>query len=43
MIKRVLPFVFGVQDSVSVDFRSQNLSKLYLTKIFLQNDIFLNF
>ena len=50
MIKCVLTFVSGVQESVLVDFISQNLSKLSLSKISLQKrtnlyflNIFLNF
>ena len=50
MIKCVLTFVSGVQESVLVDFISQNLSKLSLSIISLQKrtnlyflNIFLNF
>ena len=50
MIKRVLTFVSGVQESVLVDFISQNKSKLSSSKISLQKQtnldffyIFLNF
>ena len=43
MIKRVITFVSGVQESVLVDFISQNLSKLSSSKISLQKQIYIFF
>ena len=43
MVKRVLTFVSGVQESVLVNSISQNLSKLSSSKISLQKRINLDF